>query len=450
MFEVLEDRAGGGGGRVVGGGRGVSLWLGPRRSRGRSPNMTAAAARSVSAGVAFVTPRVTSATGYHSTAVITIALKLLTGDKLKYLGCIFGVTFATLLLAQQITIFLGLLGLAASTVDTVRDADLWVMDPRVDYVDELEPLRDTDLFRVRSVEGVAWAVPLFNGRATLKSPEIDQTYSVSVRGLDDATLTGAPEEMLVGDVASLREPDTIIFNQTGYNLIWPGESLEDAVGKVVEMNDRRVRVSGICEVPSPFSSNTVVYASYSTALDLVPGQRNRMSFVLARATDGTTTEQAAANIEAATGLQALTREQFSERSITYIIENTGIPASFGAVIVMGGVVGIAVVSLTFYQFVTDNLRQFAALKAVGVTNGQILKMVFIQAGLIEVVGFGLGIGAAALFFFSGRNNPDLKYFIFRLDVVLAIFAAITVIMLISILTSIRRVLVLDPAVVFRG
>ncbi|MEM8875497.1 MAG: ABC transporter permease [Planctomycetota bacterium] len=380
--------------------------------------------------------------------VYTIALKLLTGDRIKYLGCVFGVAFSTLLLGQQITIFIGLLALSASGVNTVRDADIWVSDPRVQYIDEGEPLRDVELYRVRSVPSVEWAAPFFVDRGTLRSPDLDRAYLVEIRGLDDATLAGAPVEMVMGNLEDVRNPETVLINASGYQLIWPGEDYE--LGRVVEINERRVKIVGICEIPSTFLADKIFYATYSTAVNLAPGQRNRLSYVIADPVDGRDPAEVAKEIEAATGLQALTRDAFADRSIRFVLENTGIPVSFGAVIIMGAVVGIAIVSLTFYQFVSDNLRQFAALKAVGVTNWQIIRMVFVQATLIEIVGFGLGVGGAALFFYAGQDSPDLKYFIFRWQVVLGIFVAITLIMLLSIVTSIRRVLVLDPAVVFRG
>src|SRR5919108_351824 len=92
-----------------------------------------------------------------------IALKMLTGDRAKYLGIIFGVAFASLLMAQQMSMFVGVMLRTTSQIRDVQEADLWVMDPRVQYVEEIKPLPDTDLQRVRGVPGVAWAVPLAKG-----------------------------------------------------------------------------------------------------------------------------------------------------------------------------------------------------------------------------------------------------------------------------------------------
>ena len=87
-----------------------------------------------------------------------IALRMLTGDRSKYLGLIFGVSFATLLMSQQVSIFMGILTRTGNQILDIRDADIWVMDNRVRFVDEAPALQDTDLLRVRGVPGVGWAV----------------------------------------------------------------------------------------------------------------------------------------------------------------------------------------------------------------------------------------------------------------------------------------------------
>ena len=62
-----------------------------------------------------------------------IALRMLTGDRAKYLGLIFGVTFATFLMSQQVSVFMGVLRRTGNAILDVRDADIWVMDNRVRF-----------------------------------------------------------------------------------------------------------------------------------------------------------------------------------------------------------------------------------------------------------------------------------------------------------------------------
>src|SRR6516165_3548312 len=144
-----------------------------------------------------------------------IALRMLTGDRAKYLGLIFGVTFATLLMTQQVSIFMGILKRTGNPILEVTDADIWVMDNRVRYLDEAPGLQDTDLMRVRGVPGVAWAVRTYKGvvQARLENGE---TRTVRLTGLDDETLAGAPHEMVAGSLDDLKRPDAVIIDTAGY------------------------------------------------------------------------------------------------------------------------------------------------------------------------------------------------------------------------------------------
>jgi putative ABC transport system permease protein len=92
-----------------------------------------------------------------------VALRMLMGERAKYLGLIFAIAFSTFLLENQTSIFAGILKRTASQVMDVTDADVWVMDPRTQYFEQTRALKDTDLFRVRGVPGVRYAVRLFKG-----------------------------------------------------------------------------------------------------------------------------------------------------------------------------------------------------------------------------------------------------------------------------------------------
>ena len=136
-----------------------------------------------------------------------VALKMLVGDKAKYLGIVFGVSFAALLMAQQSSIFCGLMRNTTSQIRDIQGADLWVMDDNVQFVDDTKPLSENALYRVRGVEGVRWAVRLYKGlaRARLQDGNFQQVILI---GVDDATLVGAPSieqgKVLQGKLEDLR------------------------------------------------------------------------------------------------------------------------------------------------------------------------------------------------------------------------------------------------------
>jgi putative ABC transport system permease protein len=376
-----------------------------------------------------------------------IALRILWGDRAKYLGLVFGITFATLLMSQQVSIFIGLMARTASTIVDVREADIWVMDPQVQYIDEVKAMPDKQLARIRGVAGVEWAVPFFKGLGVVRAPG-GVMQQVIVHGVDDATLVGRPPRMIHGHWEDLRQPNAMIVDRAGWEFTWPGEPFE--AGRVVEINDRRVVIVGLAEASPPFVTFPVVFTRYTEAIRLSPGERNRMSFVLVRAAQGEDAKTLANRISKRTGLQALTRSEFEWRAINHYLKRTGIPINFGITVVLGFIVGAAVAGQTFYLFVVENLRQFGALKAIGVTNLQLLGMVLLQALLVGFIGFSIGIGLSALFFALTSDLTHLRGFVLHWQVVASTAVAVLLILAVSSLASLRKVAVLDPAIVFRG
>src|SRR3954447_10840964 len=93
-----------------------------------------------------------------------IALKMLTGNRAKYYAIIFGIAFASMLMTQQASIFVGLMRNTSSSIRDIQGADVWVMDPSVQFIDDIKPLTENDLYRVRGVQGVSWAVRLYKGQ----------------------------------------------------------------------------------------------------------------------------------------------------------------------------------------------------------------------------------------------------------------------------------------------
>ena len=375
-----------------------------------------------------------------------IAWKMLIGNRAKYLGIVFGVVFAALLIAQQASIFCGLMSLTVSQIRDVEGPTIWAMDKNVQFVDDIKPLSDTELFRVKGVPGVEWAVRFYKGiaRARLQEGSYEQMILL---GLDDATLVGAPEGVFMGSIADLRKPDAVIIDDAGYKRIWPGEPFR--LGRVFEMNDRRAVIVGITKASRTFQSFPILYTRYSQAVTFAPPERKVLSFVLADAAPGLDPEEVCRRIEAQTGLQALTRNQFLWKTVTYYLQKTGIPVNFGITVFLGFLVGTAIAGQTFYLFTVENIRQFGALKAMGTSNWMILFMVLSQALQVGVVGYGVGVGLAALFGWWTRSMSRLSFFM-PWQVLAITAVAVFVIVLVASLLSIRKVLVLDPAIVFRG
>lgn len=375
-----------------------------------------------------------------------IAIRMLTGDRVKFIGLLFGVAFSALLITQQLTIFVNLLLRGAVAVEQVDTANIWVMDRSGRTIDATLPMPSTALDRVRSVQGVEWAVPMLRSGAIVRTVDGD-LEPVNLVGVDDATLIGLPRNMVVGNKADLAAPDAVFIDDVGSRKLFPDGNI---VGTRLELNDRRAMIAGIVDANPTFTSTVILYTRYSNALNFIPGSRNRLSFVVARAVDGEDPKAVAERIAAETGLKALTSEEFASAGVDFIIENTGIPINFGITVALGVVVGIAIVGLTFSLFIRDNIKQFGALKAIGVTNNKIRGMVLVQAGLVGLIGYGIGLFLATAFVLSGTNSSDaFKGFYMPWQIPLLTAVAVLVMIVITGAIALRSVLRTEPAEVFR-
>jgi putative ABC transport system permease protein len=326
------------------------------------------------------------------------------------------------------------------------------MDPGVEYVEESKPMRDTALTRVRGVTGVAWAVPMFKATINIRLPD-GQTKSISLAGLDDATLVGGPPEMAEGSLADLRRTDGVIVDQEAARdrlsfIGRDGRPRPLAVGDEVEINDNRAVVVGIGRSSRDFVLVPKAFTTYSRALAWAPPQRRQLTYVLVKAREGVDPAELARRIAADTGLRAQTQAEFRRATLSYWMENTGIPINFGISVALGFLVGAAIAGQSFFNFVRENLDQYAALKAMGLRTGVVVRMVLLQAAVVGLIGYGLGVGIAAIF---GANVKD-TVLAFALVPEILLFAAAGVLLIVSLsaLVGIRQVIRLDPAVVFRS
>jgi len=249
----------------------------------------------------------------------SIAIKMLFGDTAKFYGILLGLAFATLLIAQQASIFVGLMSRTYALIEETPQADLWVTDPTMLFVDDTKPMQVTALQRVRSVDGVHWAVPLFKSLLVAKLPSGSRQLC-DVVGVDDASLIGAPASMVQGDISVLRKPDTIIIETRGARgrLSQPidpadpqGPKRPIELGEELELNEKRAVIGGIAETKPTFQAVPTIYTTYSRAIGFSPANRRTLSMILVKVDEGDSIAEVRARIERETGLSAYTPQDFA-------------------------------------------------------------------------------------------------------------------------------------------
>ncbi len=377
-----------------------------------------------------------------ASSVLVVALKMLVRDRAKFLSIVMGVTFAVFLIVEQGAVFTGLMRRSGAIILDTKGVDLWVFDSRVKTVDDLRALKDSDLWRVREVEGVAWATRWFKGAARAK--RLDGRYeNVLVIGVDDATMIGAPSSMAQGSVGDLVRRDAGIIDVAGAMKIGGAE-----VGEELTFNDKRAIIVGKSHATRNFQSLPVIHTRYSQAIQWVPSERSTMSAVLVKVAEGADHNEVAARIRAATGLAAESPEDFRWRTIRYVLKYTGIAINIGTTIALGFIVGAAIAGQTFYSFAVDNLKQFAALKAMGASERMLAAMIIAQACTVAGLGYGIGVGMASLVARSAGPNGQLPTYLTSELLVIAAGAVFSLCMGAG-LVALRKVSKTEPAMVFK-
>lgn len=376
----------------------------------------------------------------------TIAIRMLIGDRVKYLILICALAFASLLIVQQAGVFWGVMHWTTAVI-TNTNVPVWVVDPHVLQVNNLKALSDTDLAKVRSVKGVEWAEPYYLSILNAKQ-YTGHFMEVQLVGVDASSLIGIPAEMIKGKIEDLRQSKAVIVDSIGIQKMSQDLPKPLDVGDIFDINDHEVKIVGIVKAEQSFSGSPFIFTTYDHAASIAPPTRRTLSAILVQPEKHTPIEQVIKDIENQTGLTAYSSDSFYWKTIYWFFTKTGIPISFGSTIVLGFIVGLTVSSQTFFSFINENLGNFGALKAMGASEGLLKRMLLVQVFLAGFIGYGMGLGLAAMFGFLSIASGRLPFYL-SWQFPLFTFISIIIICLFSVFLGIRKIRKLEASEVFR-
>ena len=375
--------------------------------------------------------------------ILRIAYKLLVNDKGKFAALLMGLTFSVFLMIQMTSMFAGMMKKASANV-TNTGAKVWVMDRAVTNVSSAIPMPDYVLDYVRSIDGVKYAVPLYSGGALVRLA--DGTYQpVTVLGLDDTSLFGRPQ-LIEGNIAD-------IYAENGFVVVKDEEypKLENPkMGTEFELNDNRGVIVGIAKVPaSGLFGIPTLYTTFNRAIQYIPSMRYTISFILVEPQ----TRAAIPHIQQQVkllGYDTVTEEGFIDKITSWYMFKTGMGTNLLLMTAISFLVGLSISGQTFYTFVLENIQKFGALKAIGAKGHELVAMIFFQAALTGLAGYGLGIGlCTGLIALAKLRMPDYASIVTYSNLLLAL-GMVLVISAFSGYIAVRKVLRIDPYDIFRG
>ena len=367
------------------------------------------------------------------------AFKFMWFDKAKMFGILFGMVLSVFLVGQQVMICFSLLGSTVSLA-TYNENYIWVVSPKSKQVTDL-PALDMRIGRsLMSVKGVAEVHPIIFSGASMKLPDGKQ-FPVTLIGTRAPTFAGGPWNVQSGNPFDMLQSGGIFIDQSNTEF---GDLIR--MGDQIELNGIRTPVVGLTDRTEGLGAS-YAFASIEKARAITKFPVTEASaFLVERDTAYTPAEIVSAVNRVIPDIKALTGSQFRKNSLTYFATSSGIVASFGLLVVFAVITGFSIVGLTLYSAVSDRIKDYGTLKAIGANNGKIRKLILYQAAIYALVGFILAYLLLLFFIHATEGSlelnltPGLTYALIGVTLLIAILGS---------LFGMRKIIKLEPAAVFR-
>lgn len=331
-----------------------------------------------------------------------IALNMLFGDTHKYVTMVVGMAIATLIMTHQSTILIGILSRTLSLIHASSLPDIWVMDSDTHFTEGNKLIKETMLWRVRGIDNIKWAVPLYVGVVNIKLSN-GSIRTAHIIGIDDATLIGAPAQLFHANLRDIKRPNTIFVDKASAYTRFCVQTTQKmdkrplSIGDIIEINDNQAHVIGYFTPTSNFILQPHIYTTYTRALSYALLTKKDMSYILVKVKKEDNLKETCKRIETKTNLKALTSEDFITLNLNYWIDNTGIPIHFGVSLLFGFIIGSIIMVNVFSRFIKENMKYYATFKVMGIQNKMLAKFIMVQICIVCLIGYGVGLGITYLY-----------------------------------------------------
>lgn len=380
---------------------------------------------------------------------VTVAWYQLSHQRVKLAVAAAGVVVAVMLMLVQLGIREGAMDNSVAIARRIT-ADLVLVSPRTRTIFQSSQFPRRLLFRLPAHQGVAAVEEMYMGQARFHNPWEHRDQPISVFGLDpDKPMLELPGFAALAK--ELRLPDRILFDGFSRTTYGPVAGAVEQQGFLeTEINWRRMRIIDTINVGISLTTDGNLYMSPANFLRLFPGRdAGAIDVGLVQLEPGVDARQVRDELAPLVGSEAriLTRAELIASEVQFMRDSAPIDFIFGMGAAVGFFIGFVVVYQILYTEVTNHLPQFATMKAMGFTDGYLLKVVLSQGLILSILGYVPGFFLALVLYRVATVAIQMQFAmtVQRATMVLTL----TLVMCgLSALVAIRKACSADPADVF--
>ncbi len=372
-----------------------------------------------------------------------LAWRNLLQSKTRLLVGILAISFAVALVFMQ----LGLLGAvmkSAALLYDILDFDIVLVSSKSPEATYVPPFSQSLLYQAGGAKGVATVSPLYLGFQSWRNIETTQNRLILMIGFRSQDRVLRLSEVYPS-LDPLKQPNTVLMNRFSRAEFGPRE-----IGLKTELGRRQVEIVGLFNLNNTLRADGTVIVSDQNFMRLSPGRSLKdVSLGLIKVESGVDVNQLVQRLRKMmpATVQVFSRQEATRRDQDYWVKSTSIGYIIAVGVVMAVLVGTVIVYQVLNADVTDHLREYATLKAIGYSNLNLLSVIMQEAATLAALGFVpgclLALGMYHVIFTATRLPVAMTT-----SRLFLVFLLTLLICGVSGLVAARKVLVADPADVF--
>lgn len=381
---------------------------------------------------------------------IPLAWRQLTRDRKRFATAIIGVTFGVVLMLYQLGLYTAFLRMVVFPHSMLK-GELIITSRSYAYFYHNRFFSRRILYEVQSFPGVASIAPLQVNFLKWKNTTTGVDMVIAVLACNPSQNPFVVPELEKG-VQLLKNGENVLFDRqsAGADFGKVAEAFEREGEVVSELEHVRVSVQGLFSMGRTLAATGHIITS-DQAFGRIYPQRpaNMINMGLITLTKGADPEEVRARLSAflTKDVRIVTSSEFRRAEQSYWMSRTAV----GFICIAGMLVGMCVGGIVVYQIlytdVTDHLREYATLKALGITDWFLFRIIMTEALILLLTSFLPSALLSGVMFHVTRLGAGMPTKLAAPEVLIVFCMAAAMCVLSGFLAT-RKLKTADPADIF--